>query len=755
MKVGGYEYYYVLTATTVNEIANGIISMLGEAGIPAQNVSGPKVSFSIDIPYTGYVETVEVWSSGATSSLAKKFRSFKNGAWHPFCLFYYDDVLRRSEPVFDESMRVYVETLPEALTQADSTNYQRYIDWTITHLPPQWAKYWRWGYAGNQTIDKFWQYNIASLTSETKPVGVDTWTKIDISPLQRIDDDTYASGNHYFPNTSIDAYSWESGDRVRFITDHIDPPTNYDELSLMTESFDYEIKEFDDTNHCIYIDDLRSPATTTTSTTSPPGFEDYTMIVEIYRPKTQTGSTVYYEFGPLRKVYADSGVYYHRGETQDQDSGNDATGRFTNGDVWVITRLFSLSPFTSVDNPVFVESYSWSDFSVTEGWGKGKAGFFTGIGEKYLNNVRYSNRYSPNTNTSGLSTFDFLDYKEMSTDHGNITAMRQAGNVLKVYFERNSASVLVNKQQIYNADGTSQLVKSDNVLGDAVYSNYHYGTIFPESVLLKDRTVYFYDIYRDAFLRDSSNGIEPISHYKMRRYFREKSYALRTSGVSNIQVYTAYDYEYDLLYVHFVDAADADNNEVILFHEPQNRWVSFLQTDGSPPYVPTTTTTTTTYEAYHTGLIFGKGSMKLVSYIGEDVYLHNSNTTRGNFWGSQYDAIVEVIANESPNIKKTLETIALHSNKPWNCNYVAIDTDDTYESGMMSKIPEARFVLREGIYCSDYLRNMKTYSSSASTLDLVRGESLRGYYARHRLINDDTTEVTLFKVDVMGNVSRI
>jgi hypothetical protein len=229
-------------------------------------------------------------------------------------------------------------------------------------------------------------------------------------------------------------------------------------------------------------------------------------------------------------------------------------------------------------------------------------------------------------------------------------------------------------------------------------------------------------------------------------------------------VYTAYDYEYDLVYVHFVDSADSSNDEVILFHEPQNRWVAFHQINSTVPSVPTTTTTSTSTSSsttststhsYDTGLIFGKGSMKLVSYIGEDVYLHNSNTTRGNFWGSQYDAIVEVIANESPNIKKTLETIALHSNKPWNCNYVAIDTDDTYESGMMSKIPEARFKLREGIYCSDYLRNMKTYSSSASTLDLVRGESLRGYYARHRLINDDTTEVTLFKVDVMGNVSRI
>ncbi|GAF96018.1 unnamed protein product [marine sediment metagenome] len=147
--------------------------------------------------------------------------------------------------------------------------------------------------------------------------------------------------------------------------------------------------------------------------------------------------------------------------------------------------------------------------------------------------------------------------------------------------------------------------------------------------------------------------------------------------------------------------------------------------------------------------------MKLVSYIGDAIYIHNSNETRNNFWGSQRNSILEVVANEAPNIKKTFEAMAIHSNKPWDVNYIGIPADGTYESGMQSKIPESRFRLIEGIYHSPYLRNMKTYTSTASNLDLIRGESLRGYYAEHRLVNDDTTEVTLFKVDVMGNVSRI
>jgi len=294
--IGGVAYTKKMPAAggyDVAAYAADIISLLQQGGVEAVQV-GSKVQFGIDTP-AGWVGNIELYGSDTTSTLAKKFPSFKSGAWHPFCLFYYDDAGRRSEPVFNDDMRVYVETLPEALGPNVSNNYKRYIDWTVAHLPPQWAKYWRWGYAGNQTIDKFWQYNIASLTQEAKPVGVDTWTKIDISPLQQIDDED-SGYDFYFPNTSIDAYSWEPGDRVRFITMATDGATDYSTLDLMNNNYDYEIKEFDDINNYIYIDPLFSPvgASSTTTTTSPPGIDDTTYIIEIYRPKKQTGTTVYY-----------------------------------------------------------------------------------------------------------------------------------------------------------------------------------------------------------------------------------------------------------------------------------------------------------------------------------------------------------------------------------------------------------------------------------------------------------------------------
>ena len=784
MTVGNGDYYKVLSTIDDDsdvELAQAFVELLGKAGIPAFYTGDPAIVEYYAPPPVLDVSTITLYGAAATNTLSSKVGSFKSGAWHPFCLYYYDEAFRRSEPVINETMRVYVDTLPEALGSNVSTNYQRYIDWSIAHHAPSWAKYWRWGYAGNQTIDKFWQYNISSLTSVPKGSHAsDTWTRIDISPLQDLADDSNTDLDHYFPDSNIDAYSFVPGDRVRFITNHMDKPEDYNDLDLMDDNYDYEIKEFEDTNNYIYIDELvvPSPAGSTTTTTTPLGADDETYIIEIYRPKKQTGNTVYYEYGDLHKVYESGGFYLHRGTTQDQISSgaDDAEGQFTQGDVFVITRLFSKSPFISADNPVFVESYDWSDFRPTDGWGQGKAGAYTGIGKRFLNNVRYSNRYEPNSGSSGLSTFDFLDYKPLSEDHGLIRAMRQAGNTLKIYFERNSASVLVGKTQLYDADGQSQIVKSDKILGDAVYSNYHYGTIFPESVILKDRTIFFFDIYRDAYIKDSPNGLTPISDAKMMRYFDEKSEALLTSGVSNVRVYSSYDYSYDMVYVHFVDEVDSDNDDMILFHEPADRWVTFVQISDTIQSVPTTTSTssssstststsststftstssTSTFEATDSGIVLGKGSMKMVSYVGEDLYTQNTNATRNNLWGSQRNSIVEIISNENPNVKKIFESLAIHSNQPWNVNYVGIEIDPTYIYGMQSKVPEAAFVLREGIYYSYYFRNQLTNQSTPKTLDLIRGELLRGYYLEHRLVNDDTTEVRLFKVDINSNVSRI
>jgi len=143
------------------------------------------------------------------------------------------------------------------------------------------------------------------------------------------------------------------------------------------------------------------------------------------------------------------------------------------------------------------------------------------------------------------------------------------------------------------------------------------------------------------------------------------------------------------------------------------------------------------------------------SYYNEDVWIHNSHATRNYFWGIFTDSSLNVISNINANMVKEFLTMAIHSNKPWDVTSITIPATINYPEGMYSLIPEARFEEDEGVLRSDYLCNMKTTSSSATVPDLLNGDNLRGYVIIHTLVNDDTTEMYLFKVDVSSNVSKM
>jgi hypothetical protein len=73
---------------------------------------------------------------------------------------------------------------------------------------------------------------------------------------------------------------------------------------------------------------------------------------------------------------------------------------------------------------------------------------------------------------------------------------------------------------------------------------------------------------------------------------------------------------------------------------------------------------------------------------------------------------------------------------------------------MYSVIPKERFKKREGVWQSEFLRNMKTTSGTASVIEAIKGEPLRGLSAYILLRNTDTSQVKLFKTDIRMSGSR-
>jgi hypothetical protein len=464
-----------------------------------------------------------------------------------------------------------------------SVGYKFGIKWEVNDLPPEWARYWRWGYAGNSLTDFFVQYIVSAVTEGTDEDA--DKLLVDITPLQTLRTTEEATWNQ-FPGSVIDQWAWEKGDRIRFITDEVTPGAASTIGAPLDALYDFEILSFDEATNILKV---QAPETN-------PYSDGINAMVEIYRPKRNVPSEieetenidVYFEFGPLMPILIENGVGVHGGLTQDQTIGTSfaATGTMVGGDVFHIQRTPS-KPLNTTTTTLgcFHESMHWSDFYISDFWAQGKISVVDRIGEQTLNILRYSNTYVQGTQINGLTAFEPLHYKEVNDIYGAIRAMREVGDTLKVYQDTKSSSILIGKQEYTDATGRTQVMTSNKVLGSIRYPENNYGTIFPESIVKNNRYVYGFDIYNGVVFRDSANGIFPISgrfeaingrgSYKMETYFKEKSKALLLSGVENVRVMSLWDEEYGFLYLTFIDKANAYNNDTIVFHEGSNRWITF------------------------------------------------------------------------------------------------------------------------------------------------------------------------------------
>jgi len=151
-------------------------------------------------------------------------------------------------------------------------------------------------------------------------------------------------------------------------------------------------------------------------------------------------------------------------------------------------------------------------------------------------------------------------------------------------------------------------------------------------------------------------------------------------------------------------------------------------------------------------------SMGFVSFMGGDLWIHNSPETvvdRCNFFGEQKDMIVGAVANEEPSLVKVLDSIGIKTDGSWEVQSVTIPKSLSYPNGMSSKIPANRFKRREGFIRSEFLRNELTTSGTASVLELLKGEELRGDYAYLILKNTSTTQVKLYAIEINMTTSKI
>jgi hypothetical protein len=148
----------------------------------------------------------------------------------------------------------------------------------------------------------------------------------------------------------------------------------------------------------------------------------------------------------------------------------------------------------------------------------------------------------------------------------------------------------------------------------------------------------------------------------------------------------------------------------------------------------------------------------MVEFDVGKLWLMNDNPVRNNFSGKQYTSILNIISNKSALMFKRFISIFVTSNKVWsapNAGDISIPPTGNNPDGMVSLLKKGAFTAEQGKYVADFGKNMVTNSSTPQVSDLVNGEDLQGEAMEIQLMNDDTTEVNIFAVQVNGVTSQI
>lgn len=729
LALGPIGYFHKITSDDLtnwpSDFLDNIVAEMN-TNITTPGLLGPELTaFLHGAPYTVNGHTFETIDYSATTGWNVYFTnlqvvnpittatSWKKGSTPELGIVYYDKEGRTSSVLTSKKFKVYIPFLTQLHPGDDYEDHQHeaiQLNMTIDHDPPAYATRYSIVWRG-PSLRKSVQFILRKF-----PLTTDGQMQWRIDPLLN-----YASQN---APTQVN-YSYEVGDRMRFITAR--------NRNIVNGYVDVEITSFDASEKTI-----KTKAIDSTNL----GIGDFSL-VEIYavRKNSIEDSGVWFETGYDFEI--ENG--FHLANGQDQTGSQPAIVELTRGDTYIKPRSY-INDFAVLNpdyiNPAFpgfewaypLESEPYSDFYSSEYYDQGRVnGVIDGAKQRWLTGgVRYGEKVFENTAINGLANFQPNSYVVMPNEHGRIYGLKQVGYVLKVVQQNKTTSIYLNRTSSFNPDGTEQIILTDSFFGTIRPPEEDYGTIFPGSVISNNRYLYFYDLNRGVFVRDAANGQEPISDQFVKTYFTRKSLALKNQNPANIKVYSAWDEQTGQVFVTFTDSSESPvPSESISFHEKSGRWKSFhlfYDADGRWPEW------------------FESQGQNMVSFMDGQLYVHNKNELRNNYYGRQHTQQIQIVSAPDYGKVKLFTYLEIHSNKKWACptkGDVRIPSADMYPNGMNSLLFESWFQGIEGVYSVGFRRDMDTPGTLNAFDGFTNGSYLRGYAILVKLTNTHSSPVLL------------
>jgi len=260
--------------------------------------------------------------------------------------------------------------------------------------------------------------------------------------------------------------------------------------------------------------------------------------------------------------------------------------------------------------------------------------------------ISYSEPYNENTSLNGLNEFNLsrANYKEdIEKKYGNIKKLYSRDSDLVVFQEDKVSKVLFGKDLLSNADGSSNIVSVDRVLGQQIMYAGEYGiSNSPESFDFDGNNLYFTDSKNGVVLRLGANGITDISDTGLRTWFKDKFKI--SDDVYKLGVFDPY-YDQYILAFGTGGAELGEDENTLSFDERVKGWTSF--------------------HTFRPDFMVGMNG-SLYSFSNGNLYIHHDpNATSNEYYGTSSASKVSIMVNDSPSDIKELQAVSQEASTPW------------------------------------------------------------------------------------------
>lgn len=274
------------------------------------------------------------------------------------------------------------------------------------------------------------------------------------------------------------------------------------------------------------------------------------------------------------------------------------------------------------------------------------------------NSLIYSGIFNSRTGINNTNVFSVGEDITKSVDpaKGSVQKLYAEDTNLIIFQENKISRALIDKDAIYSAEGSGTVTSANLVVGQIVPYAGEYGiSKNPESFAVYGYRKYFADKRRNAILRLSMDGLEEISRYGVRDYFRDEFNEIDDLGAEGLILggWDIHNKQYVVSTQKNVSLSSSYYN-TLSFDEGPKGWTSFFS-----------------YKPDHMFSVRNKfftlKNGKLWKHYSEDV-------NRGNFYGVDNNTNITFIFNPKISVNKNFQTINYEGSNGWKISSFISDS---------------------------------------------------------------------------------